>query len=269
MKTIAEITQNHISSSDGKLVHYQAVVGGWRKLDVPTMSTDLKCAICQGVDHGVVIATPIGSTSERVWICHTRNCASNKDLSHRQSMYPLPNKKRAIEWALFCELNTLGDVHHDVSFEKIVQSSEKIAALRDFLTSDNPFLIMQGSKGAGKTYASLGVCELFTRTNISCIFTTHARMKKDFYNSDLSNNYIARVTNVNLLVLDDFGLIEPEKNFMEFFMDLVNTRMQWKKRKTIFTTNIDSEKFIQICGDALTDRLKRAIRLKFNDSSRR
>lgn len=269
MKTLSQVAQTHISGSDGKLVHYQAVVGGWRKLDTPVISTEIKCAICQGADHGVVIATPIGSIHEKVWICHTRNCASNKDLDHRVSMYPKAPCKRALEWPLFCELNTLGDTCHDISFDKIVQSSEKMQALSDFLTSDNQCLLMYGTKGAGKTYASLGICEYFTRTNPSCIFTTHRNMKKDFYNSDLSNNYISRVTNVNLLIIDDFGLIEPTESFMEFFMDLISTRLQWKKRKTVLTTNLDFEKFIEICGESLSDRFKRAVRLKFSDSSRR
>jgi len=279
MKTLTKLMENQLANSDGKLVHFQAAVGGWRRLEIPTMSTEMKCLICGGTDHGVTIATPIGNSNERVWICHTRNCGSNADLKHRQATYTPTDVRRASEWPLFCEMNNIGDEFHAVRFEAIEQSPEMKFKMQDFLKSENHFMTMRGPKGSGKSYAAMGICELFTRTKVSCMFISHEKMQSDWldtFKTDGLNNFISRVKNVELLIIDDFGAKIPTTNFKAFFFDLINTRMQWIGRKTIILSNLledkeEDEKLYLNClgGDAVSDRLKRAVKLKFKDKSRR
>jgi DNA replication protein DnaC len=71
------------------------------------------------------------------------------------------------------------------------------------------------------------------------------------------------------LIVDDFGTNEPSDKFMGFFMDLINSRMQWEKRGTVITTNLDEKKLGQFCGDALSDRLNTGTLLIFEGKTRR
>lgn len=279
MKTLTKLMESQLANSDGKMVHFQAAVGGWKRLENPTMSTELKCLICEGTDHGVTIATPIGNSNERVWICHTRNCGSNADLKHRQATYAPTDGRRGVEWPLFCEMNNIGDKFHTVRFEAIEQSPEMKFNMQDFLKSEDHFMTMRGTKGTGKSYAGMGICELYTRTKISCMFISHAKMQSDWldtFKMDGLNNFISRVKNVELLIIDDFGAVEPSDKFKAFFFDLIDSRMQWKGRKTIIISNLlsdneeDERRYLKcLGGDAVSDRLKRAIKLKFKDKSRR
>lgn len=45
--------------------------------------------------------------------------------------------------------------------------------------------------------------------------------------------------------------------------------MQWSKKGTIITTNLESQKILEICGKALVDRLTTGQTLLFKDQSRR
>jgi DNA replication protein DnaC len=127
---------------------------------------------------------------------------------------------------------------------------------------------MQGSSGSGKTYASMGVCELFTRTQTSAIFTTQTKMLSNWL-ADEGMFYINRVEDTNLLVVDDFGTGEVTPGFMKFFLDLINTRMQWSTRGTIISTNLSDKDLADYCGSALNDRIKTGQKMLFNEKTRR
>lgn len=260
-----------LPASEPKMVNQIAVIGGWRKLDKPTLSTELKCLICEGTNHYNPLIDPeLGS--ERVWICGNGHCAVNDKKNSIKATTIQVKPQRAILWPLFCEISGLGDRYHNVSYENIKQSEKTKNALSSFLTGDHPFLILFGQKGIGKTYSSLGLCELKTRTSDSCIFTTHRKMLDDWTNTfkeERPSGYIKKLEQTELLVVDDFGTAEASSKFMSFFMDLMNTRMQWKKRKTIITTNLDDPQFIKVCGDSLVDRFRTGININYSGESRR
>jgi DNA replication protein DnaC len=184
----------------------------------------------------------------------------------------LATPKRALEWPLFCEISGIGDLHYGVKFENIQQSAGKVDYLLKFAAKPYGIIFMQGEPGTGKTFASMAVCELFTRKNTSCIFTTQKQMLNnwlDTFKSDRVSNYIERVSNCNLLVLDDFGVGDVSPGFMSFFMDLINTRMQWSDRGTIITTNLDAKTFAVFCGEALSDRINTGQQFVFKGKTRR
>jgi DNA replication protein DnaC len=70
-------------------------------------------------------------------------------------------------------------------------------------------------------------------------------------------------------VIDDFGTAEMSPGFMSFFMDLINTRMQWSNRGTIITTNLNDTKFSEYCGEALADRINTGQLFEFKGKSKR
>ena len=270
MKLVSEIAAKMLAPSDGKLVEYILVIGGFRKLSKPTLSTELKCLICGGTAH----ITPYHTDKFNglAWMCIARNCEATKQKLFGGSTVIDPIMQRSLEWPLFCEINGIGDRHHDIRFDNIKQSDAMLNSMHSFFTSDKAIMLMQGEKGAGKTYASMGMCEYYTRRSNSCIFTTQKKMMNDWLDTfkyQGVTNYINRITSVELLVIDDFGTGTLATGFMQFFMGLINDRMQWKKRKTILTTNLNDDAMSAVCGDALSDRINTGVLLIFDGPTRR
>jgi hypothetical protein len=271
MKLASDIAKKSLNkSNEARIVHKIAVLGGWKNLETPKLSTELSCTICQKSDHYAPIMFP--PSPERVWVCADGFCASNMSVyTQSKGITPTP-PSRAILWPKFCELNGIGDVHEDVRFENIHQSAGKIEFMKNFLIKPSGIIHMQGEPGTGKTYCAMGMCEYYTRKNISCIFSTQKQMFNlwmETFKSEGVSNYIQKVTTVNFLVIDDFGTGEVSAGFMSFFLDLINTRMQYKSRGTVITTNLSDEKFGVFCGDALADRIQTGQVFLFEGTSKR
>lgn len=272
MKLLANIVKSEITgfAPSSHLVHFIASSQGYLPLPEPKMANEIECPFCGNQDYATWIAEPLHE-NKRIWFCG-RVCAGSTLPKDMKATIPPPNPRRALEWALFCEINGIGDLHQDVKFENVKQSDGKIAYMLKFAATPRGILHMQGDPGTGKTYAALAVCELFTRKNSSCIFTTQKQMAKNWLDnvrSDGFNTYIDKVTKCNLLVIDDFGTADIPPGFMAFFMDLIDTRMQWSNRGTIVTTNLDKKKFALYCGEALTDRMNTSQVFEFKGKSRR
>lgn len=272
MKLMSNLAKEMLPEpSKGKIVELIATIDGWSKLTSPTLSTDLECTVCSNREHYAVCVDPV-SDHRRVWICANGFCETNKRSMKTVATTTLPKPQRAILWPKFCEINGIGDIYHDLKFEDIKQSDGKVSHLLKFAGKPYGLIFMQGDPGTGKTFASMAVCELFTRKETSCIFCTQRQMLNqwlDTFKPDKYSSFIERVTNISLLVIDDFGTAEISSGFMAFFMDLINTRMQWTNRGTIITTNLDSRKFNEYCGEALADRILEGQRFEFKGQTRR
>lgn len=264
MKTLKSMNIS-LPKSDPLPVRRQAMIGYYKEID-EIMSDQLTCAICGGIDHYTVYSTE--KEYGRVWICANGFCKSNNVKSTLSTTSIPPHQIRAVLWPLFCELSGIGDINHNVKFEDIKQNQKKIDYLAKFAQNPHGIIVMQGDKGLGKTYAAMAVCELYTRTKTSAVFLTNRGMLENWL-SEKNVHYIEKWRTADILVIDDFGTTEPTPGFMGFFMDLINTRMQWTNRGTIITTNLDDKKMSQFCGVALSDRLQMGVKFTFEGSTRR
>lgn len=270
MKNVRDIVRKELPPSDPKIVEYIAVLGGWKKLEHPTLSSDLKCVICNSDYHAAVFCDP-SLGAERVRICLNGNCETNTSILHvRNTNIPTPSR-RSLLWPKFCELNGIGDVHYDVKFESIEQSEGKINFMLKFCQHPQGVLLMQGDTGCGKTYAAMGMCELFTRKNPSCVFISSETLHRKWVLMATGENIHALdgILTPNLLVIDDFGTSEPTSKYLSFIMELINERNQWKGRGTVITTNLLNERLSNYCGEALSDRIRSGQLFIFEGESRR
>jgi|SRR5579859_147512 len=254
-----------------KMVHHVCVVGGWRKLDTPMLASDVQCLACGSNKYTTWPVTPERG-SEVVWFCGERNCVTTSKENNQKHRVTPTTIKRALPWPVLCEISGIGDRHHNVRYEEIKQPKEKLGVIMGFLKNDRPTLLMMGNPGSGKTYAAMGLCEFHTRRSSSCVFLTQKQLMDKWVTSfkDPTSQFVERVYTCELLVIDDFGtLSKPPDGFMSFFMDMINSRMQWVKRKTIITTNLKAGDLAKVCGDSLVDRLKKADMVMCNEPSRR
>ncbi len=275
MKLVSEVSRtmmHNILPSKPTICSHVSTPWGITALPEPVLSIEKKCGYCDGIGHYTPMVDPKESDA-RTWLCANPVCEVYKAVTGPRPTTPATSKKRSLEWPLFCELNGIGDEHHDVKFESIDQAQAKISYLLKFSTTPRGIILMRGEPGTGKSYCCLAACEFFTRNNTSAMFTTQKNLANKWLDTfkinDNYNNFIDKVTTFNLLVIDDFGTGELPPGFMGFFMELINTRMQWKTRGTIITTNLEEKPFNQFCGEALSDRLLTAQIFEFKGKTRR
>ncbi len=267
-KSAAEIAARNLELSKPKLVHVIAEVKAYRFLDEPTMSDEIICKYCNSKEG----YTPLFDRQEpfrRVWICGNGNCVTMKRENRPPATTTPVTPKRAILWASWCEINAIGDLHHDVTFEGIQQSAAKVTFLSKFASNPQGIILMMGKPGTGKTYACLGTCELFTRKSPYAIFITQRNLLKWWAEAEKHDKFINSLNTISLLVIDDFGTGEINHSFMAYLMDLLNTRLQWSNRGTIINTNLDIKKFNDFCGQALSDRIMTGQQFDFTGETRR
>jgi hypothetical protein len=261
-----EKVKNNLYQEENCFVHFYFSNEGYKPIDPPVRANEFSCPFCGGNDF-FVFSVP---NEMKAWGCGAI-CRSSRLVSHTKDTDHTPKVKRSLEWPLFCEMSDLGDLNHSVAFEKIHQPPERIDYFMKFALHPLGILLFQGSKGSGKTYASLGICEFFARKSISIVFTMASKMYQNWMKSkgDPKNNYIPSLKNCLLLVIDDFGIGENSIDFMTFFFELIDHRIQWSNRGTIITTNLDDKKFSDYCGEALGDRIRTGQKFIFKEKSRR
>lgn len=250
-----------------KLVHFIASSSGYLPVDPPKMAGEIRCPFCDCPDFFLW-----GVDKERTaWMCE-RICVGSTLPKQSGSVDTPPTSLRAVLWPVWCQINGIGDTNHDVRFENVHQPENRIAFMLKFAATPRSVLLMQGSQGSGKTYAAMAICELFTRKSTACIFATQRQMLNKWletFKQDSCNDYVKRITEIDLLVIDDFGIGEATAAFMSFIMDLINTRLQWTNRGTIITTNLEDSKMLALTNPAFMDRMKTGYKMAFKEEKSR
>lgn len=268
MKKLSNLAKDMVKESKGEIVSVVAEVKKYRWLDEPILSTEIECTYCGGKRHYTCYFDPKRS-DKKLWICGNPDCVTMKRENIPTATHIPDDPVRAILWPLWCEKNGIGDVHYDITFEKIQQSKAKLEYLAKFGVNPQGIILMMGKSGLGKTYASLGTCELFTRKSAHAIFITQRNLLKRWAEAEKHDSFINSLDTAPLLVIDDFGTGEINHSFMAYFMDLLNSRLQWSNRGTIISTNLDIDTFNKFCGQALTDRIMTGQQFEFTGETRR
>lgn len=265
MKQLRELLPSQ--DFDNQLVDYYASTTGYQSIIPSVMASDFRCPFC-GCSRYVIRTEKDG---KRLWICLDL-CAASKLPRSDTPISAGSTEHRSVAWSQWCSIMKLGDKCHAIAFEGIQQVPAKVDFLIKFSKSPSGLVLMLGRSGAGKSYACLGLCELFTRNDPQATFITQAALMSHWLPSsrgDGLRDFLDRVETTPLLVVDDFGASDPSPGFLGYFMDLINTRMQWTTRGTVINTNLSFEKLARFCGEALIDRLRTAQQMIFDGESRR
>ncbi len=267
---IAKDIKNTMTEDKPIMCEYVSTPQGIIPLDSPVISTEKSCDWCLGTEHYCPHIDPKTSPA-RIWLCANASCQVYTAPTDTNLYIESPKPKRELVWHEFCETNSIGDEYYDVRFENVKQSAGKVSYMLKFVTTPRGIILMRGDTGTGKTYAAMAMCELYTRKSKHCMFTTHRKMSNNWLlgQNDPMNKYLNSINTTSLLVIDDFGTGEPNPKFLEFFMELINTRLQWTTRGTVITTNLDSNSMNDFCGPALVNRLLTGQQFEFKGESRR
>ncbi len=267
--TISQLLSN---GSRVQQCHYVMSPTGCLPLSKPVMSNERQCEWCKGIGHFCPMVEP-GKINEYAWLCSNPLCKVYSRTKHTKEYQPTTQPRRSLEWALFCEISGIGDLYHDVSFDGIEDhTAARMEYLTKFVAAPKSLILMRGPAGTGKTYMAMASCEYVTRTESNVIFTTQKELADKWlqtFKEDTPSGYAHKVMEAKLLVIDDFGTAELSKSLLEFIMQVINTRLQWSNRGTIISTNLDSKKLAEYCGEALSDRINTGQLFLFSGPSRR
>ena len=85
---------------------------------------------------------------------------------------------------------------------------------------------------------------------------------RDVTLNKLDSKYIDRLTNIDLLILDDIGTEKKTDYSYEKMYKIINTRYN-KKKAIVFTSNIDFKSISKIYDERLVSRMAEMINLRF------
>jgi DNA replication protein DnaC len=131
-------------------------------------------------------------------------------------------------------------------------------AVRDWLASDRPTLVLSGGTGVGKTVAA--VRAMMTRTRVQFIRALRIGAHFERWASDRESNVVALDLGADLLVVDDLGQ-EPieDRRAMPAIEEVLDSR-QSERTRTLITTNLDA--------DAIRDRYSERIRSRLAQNAK-
>ncbi len=140
----------------------------------------------------------------------------------------------------------------DFSFNpKINQALIKDLATCRFILEKAPVLIV-GPCGTGKSHIAQAIGHCAVRKQSNVIFTTQSQIIQDMMSAQASGTYekvLHRLEQVDLLIIDDFGLKPMRSPQDEYLHDIVARR--YEKRSTLVTSNLDLHEW----QDAFTNKL--------------
>jgi DNA replication protein DnaC len=122
-------------------------------------------------------------------------------------------------------------------------------------------MIITGSTGVGKTYIACALGNSACRAGISTYYTRLSRLFHELKISRADGSYgrvLQKLSRVNLLIIDDWGLSVFSETERIDFLEIVEDR--YNVRSTIISSQIPVEKWHDLIGeptiaDAICDRL--------------
>jgi len=253
-------------SSMEKMITFHCYSGEYVKLETPKLESEMKCPRCGGTSgYSWPVDPKVGP--ELMWFCGNDHCLQ-LDKNKQQNEI---KRARAIVWKDFCIYHNIGDKYWNVCMEDVQQSAEILKKLIAFASKPEGIIMLSGTAGTGKSYASLAVAEYFTRTQSDASFFLSSELSERWANRYNENAYnlTRKVKENSLLIIDDFAQVDPMPGFMSYLFEIINHRTQWSNKGTILTTNHNAKKIAEICGEALLDRIKKGIWIETKGQSRR
>ncbi|MGQ1889977.1 IS21-like element helper ATPase IstB [Thermophagus sp. OGC60D27] len=171
------------------------------------------------------------------------------------------NKKiqRLLKQAGFRQTASIGDVNYQADRKLDKNMFQRLCSL-DFIKR-NENLIFTGPSGVGKSYLAQAIGHHACMMEYRVYYAITSRLFKRFKLSKVDGTYMKelnKLSKVDLLILDDFGLQSLDKHDRETLMDVIDDR--YSHKSTIVSSQIPVSVWYDIIGegtiaDAILDRL--------------
>jgi len=171
------------------------------------------------------------------------------------------NKKiqRLLKQAGFRQKATLAEVSYSESRNLDKNMFQRLSSLDFMARKEN--IIFTGPSGVGKSYLAQALGHQACMMEYKVFYTITSRLFKRFKLSKVDGTYMKelnKLSKMDLLILDDFGLQSLDKHDRETLMDIIDDR--YNQKSTIVSSQIPVSVWYDIIGegtiaDAILDRL--------------
>lgn len=209
--------------------------------------------------------------SDEVTAIHTANERNVKrDVLHTKSIF----QDETLKQAKFDTYALADDMHEArTNLQHVLQLVERYQQGHQFN------VMLAGNVGVGKSHLAVSMLKALRSVEISCLFIDTAKMFDLIYDSfnnkesKYTPNYFTELAaSVDFLVLDDIGAetgdINTDRHASDYTSRILRSILNGRQDKsTIFTTNLSSEKIMQMYDPKLVDRMLKNIEIiKFNNT---
>ncbi|WP_374166487.1 IS21-like element helper ATPase IstB [Arcticibacter sp. MXS-1] len=167
--------------------------------------------------------------------------------------------ERLLKQAAFRQNANLTDINYSAERNLDRNMFARLATL-DFISRKENIIIC-GASGTGKSYLSQALGHQACLSGIKTMYTVTARLFKKLKLSKVDGTYLKeleKLTKMDLLILDDFGLQAFDNQDRETLMDIIDDRHG--KKSTVISSQIPVSGWYEIIGgegtiaDAILDR---------------
>jgi len=167
---------------------------------------------------------------------------------------------RLLKQASFRQNASIADISYSAERNLDRNMFARLATL-DFVSRKENIIIC-GASGTGKSYLSQALGHQACLSGIKTLYTVTARLFKKLKLSKVDGTYLKeleKLTKMELLILDDFGLQAFDNQDREALMDIIDDRHG--KKSTIISSQIPVSAWYEIIGgegtiaDAILDRI--------------
>src|SRR6056297_698347 len=171
------------------------------------------------------------------------------------------NKKiqRLLKQAGFRQNASLSDVSYNENRNLDKNMFQRLSSLDFIARKEN--LILTGPSGVGKSYLAQAIGHQACMLEYKVFYTITSRLFKRFKLSKVDGTYMKalnKLSKMDVLILDDFGLQSLDNHDREIMMDVIDDR--YNQKSTIVSSQIPVSVWYDIIGegtiaDAILDRL--------------
>lgn len=166
---------------------------------------------------------------------------------------------RLLKQAHFKQRTTLEDINHSQQRNLDKNMFHRLATLGFITKKEN--LIITGPSGLGKSFMSQALGHQACMMEYKVLYQNTGRMLKKLKLAKVDGTYLKelkKINQVNLLILDDFGLQSMDNHARETILDIIDERYQ--QNSTIIASQIPVSAWYDIIGegtiaDAILDRI--------------
>ena len=167
---------------------------------------------------------------------------------------------RLLKQAAFRQNASIADISYSAERNLDRNMFARLATL-DFVSRKENIIIC-GASGTGKSYLSQAIGHQACLSGIKTLYTVTGRLFKKLKLSKVDGTYLKeleKLTKMELLILDDFGLQAFDNQDREALMDIIDDRHG--KKSTIISSQIPVSAWYEIIGgegtiaDAILDRI--------------
>lgn len=232
--------------SPGQIVTRIWVKGRFESCE-PIPHENVVCPMCGSRDGYRV---PDVTTVEISWSCKRSACVTG----HQKNVF-LGKVLTAQQRLENCGLPP---IMQNATFEDWKHPEEQRRDLQAWVIEPQGACILSGIRGVGKTYITACMLEEYTRvTTKRAVFMDVVAAKYQWL-AEIRGNadrvLTSRMTESDMLVLDDLDKVKPSDSFYEFLYLIINSRYT-AGRPSIITTNLGFDELHGHLGDAIASRL--------------